>query len=335
VWDGVRGHSANVAAFRRAVGRNRLAHAYLLVGPQGVGKRLFARKVAQCLFCTTFADADLEACGTCPSCRQVLVSTHPDLLEIGCPPGKTTLPISLIRGEDSKPSSGLCYQLELSPMQAPRRIAIVDDAELMNDESANAFLKTLEEPPPGAVIFMLATDLDRIMPTIRSRCQPLQFTPLATTDITTLLMEQQLVTAPQQAQEIAQLAEGSMAVARELLEPEVRQLRSTVAKHLQLPQLQPLAAVEEVLAALEALGNETATQRLYAGWVVRFAVEELRGKAAAAGTESAIELIGSMQDRCLEAVEQLKQFTPVPLCLEALFDGLARLQRGNIQPPGK
>ncbi|MEZ6064931.1 MAG: ATP-binding protein [Planctomycetaceae bacterium] len=153
-WDDIRGHDTQLAMFRRAIARGRVAHAYLFLGPPGVGKRLIAHRIAQCLFCQTHADSELRACGICSACKQVKSGTHSDLMSIGLPPGKRELPISLLLGEpDRRGREGLLHDLSLRPMSADRRIAIIDDADRMNDESANALLKTLEEPPPGRFCF--------------------------------------------------------------------------------------------------------------------------------------------------------------------------------------
>src|SRR5688572_4728736 len=100
IWEQLRQHRPQVDMFRRAVGRERLGHAYLFIGPEGVGKRLVARGIAQSLFCERISENELDACGECPACRQVLAGTHPDLLTVACPEGKREIPIKLMVGED-------------------------------------------------------------------------------------------------------------------------------------------------------------------------------------------------------------------------------------------
>ncbi|MCA9081573.1 MAG: hypothetical protein KDA58_13500, partial [Planctomycetaceae bacterium] len=170
IWDRLKGHQTQVEMFRRAIDRQRLAHAYLLVGSHGIGKRLFVHLLAQCLFCDQHAEEELLACGRCSGCKQVLAGTHPDLLEVGCPKGKKELPIELLVGPpERRGREGLCHDLALRPMSASRRIALINDAELMNEASANALLKTLEEPPRDSLIFLTTPDTEPILPTIRSR----------------------------------------------------------------------------------------------------------------------------------------------------------------------
>ena len=330
IWDSIKGHAAQVEHFRRAVSRQRLAHAYLLVGTHGIGKRLFARTLAQCLFCERMEESELDACGECPQCQQVRANTHPDLLTVECPEGKRELPVALLMGSrERRGREGLCYELALRPMSATRRVAIVDDAELMSEESANGLLKTLEEPPQGSIIFLLTPDTDSILPTIRSRCQPVQFAPLSDADLTDLILEQHLTDDASTASQTAVLAQGSLSTAKELLEPELRGLRAVVVHHLSAPGIQPLRTVADVTAALDKFGSDSSVQRKYAGWVVQFAVEQLRLKLHKVNDPTQADILGTMLERCLETELHLRQTMPVPMCLEALFDALARIQRGG------
>jgi DNA polymerase III subunit delta' len=333
MWQHLRGHQRLIELFRRAIRRHRGAHAYLLIGPEGIGKRLFARTLAQCLFCPQVLDEDLDACGECPSCRQMRAGTHPDLLEVACPEGKRELPIGLIAGsDDRRGQEGLCYELAMKPMTAGRRIAIIDDAQTMNVEAANALLKTLEEPPAGSILFLLAPSVDAILPTIRSRCQPVMFPPLSDTDVAELLVELNWVSDAAIAAETAALCEGSLSTAQQLLRPELRQLRDTLLKALARTPLQPLQVTADVQAALEELGSDTAAQRRYAGWVTRFCVESLRSRLRDVGqtTPDEVDRLSAQIERCLDAEGHLAQSMPVPLCLEGLFDDLARIDRGAV-----
>ncbi|MCA9117094.1 MAG: hypothetical protein KDA79_18610, partial [Planctomycetaceae bacterium] len=141
VWEQLRGHAGKAEMFRRSVGRGRLSHAWLFSGPAGTGRRLFAHLLAQCLFCTEVEDSLLEACGHCHNCRQMQAGSHPDLLEVACPPDKSVLPIeSLVGVTERRGREGLCYELSLRPMSASRRVAVINDAQLMNPDGANSLL---------------------------------------------------------------------------------------------------------------------------------------------------------------------------------------------------
>ncbi len=157
-WSTLVGHAAQVGMLRRAAERGRLGSTLLFAGPHGIGKRRIAMSVAQSLFCERHVEAELLACGECSACKQVAAHTHPDLIVVRRPPGKAVLPIALFVGEDeSRGKEGMCHELSLRPMSAGRRIAIIDEAELMGDEAANALLKTLEEPPRSLSSFCWRT----------------------------------------------------------------------------------------------------------------------------------------------------------------------------------
>ena len=151
--------------------RGRLASSYLFVGPEGIGKRTFALKLAKTLLCQSYAQREdvaegvaeskevsqefsnlnvsLEPCGRCESCRLALAGNHPDLFEISRPTGKQSLPIELFIGDRAhRNQAGMCHQIAMRPMLGQRRVAIIDDADYLRQESAYCLLKTLEVPPP-------------------------------------------------------------------------------------------------------------------------------------------------------------------------------------------
>ncbi len=178
-----------------------------------------------------------------PSCKQVQAGSHPDLLVVERPEGKQELPIDLLIGApDKRGREGLCHDLALRPMSASRRVAIIDDAHTMNDASANALLKTLEEPPSGSILFLTAPESASILSTIRSRCQPILFSPLSPENLTELLIEQGLETDRAQAARNRFLSEGSLEVAQQLHSPELRSIRAAVYRQLAASNFQSLAA---------------------------------------------------------------------------------------------
>ena len=345
IWDRVRGHQTQVEMFRQSIRAGRFAQAYLLVGPEGIGKRLFVKALAQCLFCQKFPDEDLEACGVCSACRQMEAGSHPDLLEVGCPEGKSILPIELIAGsQERRGREGLCYDISLRPMAASRRIAIIDDANRMNPESQNALLKTLEEPPAYATLFLLAPQAEALLPTIRSRCQAVRFAPLADDVLAGLLLEQGLIADRSEAEALAALSEGSFTVALQLLNPEIRRLRETLFSGLGSPRYNPLEIAKALLEGIEEIGGDTHQKRQTAGWLARFAVEFFRQLLLALtgpgvspipqvsrfaerlNREFCEDLEGVMSclDRCVEAERQIQRNAPAQMVFECLFADLGR-----------
>ena len=170
------GQETAEAAFEASRARGRLHHAWLLTGPEGVGKATFAYRAARRLLGAPREpglgplDVDPEH----PVSRQVAARSHPDLmvLEREGPDGK---PRRVIPVDDARK---LAEFFSKSPASAPHRVAIIDAADDLNSNAANAILKTLEEPPPKGVLLMVAHAPGRLLPTIRSRCRRLAFAPL-------------------------------------------------------------------------------------------------------------------------------------------------------------
>src|SRR3954447_19844603 len=170
------GHEAAEQAFEVSRARGRLHHAWLLTGPEGVGKATFAYRAARRLL---GAPEDpphgvLGANPDHPVSRQIIAHAHPDLfvLERLGEDGKVrkVIPVDEARG--------LSEFFSKSPASAPHRVAIIDAADDLNTNAANAILKTLEEPPPRGVLLMVAHSPGRLLPTIRSRCRRLAFVGL-------------------------------------------------------------------------------------------------------------------------------------------------------------
>lgn len=333
--------------FRRAVQRGRTAHAYLFLGPAGIGKRFVARRIAQALFCGRREPTDLDACGDCSACKQILSGAHPDLLTVSLPEGKKELPIEAFVGaDDRRGREGLLKELSLRPMSASRRIAIIDDADRMNEASANALLKTLEEPPPDSILILISASSDALLPTIRSRCQPLLFGALSDADVAELLIQNEWERDPAAANEIARLSGGSLDTARQLLQPGLRALREGIANLFAQTPFDAVEGAEGMLKSLEDLGGGAAGQREHASWWLRFAVDFLR-QALAPEVEVAPAVerfrrayppddpqaagrIADVLDRCLQAESQLHQSMPVPLCVESLLYDVGRILRGAL-----
>ena len=184
-----------VDALQGAMRSNRLPHAYIFCGPPGVGKALTARALARFLLC----DAPLvdqptghaDACGRCRQCQLSDHQSHPDLTVYRKPATAALFPIDMVtRRPSSADTPTINESVQYTPMQAARRVTIIDDAELMTESAANAFLKTFEEAPEGSYLILLVTSLDRLLPTIRSRGRLVRFRALPAEFVAQLLLEQ-------------------------------------------------------------------------------------------------------------------------------------------------
>lgn len=254
-WQNIRGHDAVVEHFRRLIASGRLPHAMLFVGPPSVGKSTFARALARALLCTENPPELLQPCGHCPSCKQVDVETHPDLIIARRPEEKQVIPVDTIRDD-------VCAKLALKPMMGKNRVAIVEDADYLNEESSNAFLKTLEEPGPGSVLILIGTSPDNQLDTIVSRCQVVKFQPLSAADIESILLEKQLVTTTEEARKLADGAEGSIARALALADQTYRGLFETVVSELaETPNPVAPSIAKQIEDHIKNCNKEAAIQR--------------------------------------------------------------------------
>ena len=340
-WHQIEGHDAQVEQFRRRIERDRLAGTYLFVGTAGIGKRMFAMQLAQALFCDRNSDVALKACGQCAACQQVAAGTHPDLLLVEKPPEKNVLPIELFIGRrERRMREGLCHDLGLKPFSAARRIAVIDDAQLLNEESANCLLKTLEEPPPGAMIVLISIDEDQVLSTIRSRCQTIRFRPLDVEHVAEILLREGSISDVAEAHRIAAESAGSMRQAQTIASPEYRQFQQNFCARLAESTCDNQALVEMVAGFIDSGGRDAPARRDRARQVVGMAVEFFRqvlrsgsGLEPAEGYDQDFptalvdaETLVRCAERCIETLEQIDSFVHQSAWLECWLDDLTRIR---------
>jgi DNA polymerase-3 subunit delta' len=333
-WQRVRGHEAQIRAFERVVQRGRLAHAYLFTGPPGIGKRLFAEELAKALLCEAPAGKRLEACDHCAACTQIAAGTHADYFVAGRPEESLELPIAVMRE--------FCQKFGLKPARGRGKVAILDDADDLNEEAANCFLKTLEEPPPKSVLLLIGSSADRLLPTIVSRCQVVHFQPL-TEEVVKELLVTQGVEDQALVQRVARLSGGSPGQARALADPAVWEFRRTLLEALARPDSDSVTLAQAWIHFVEEAGKEAAAQRRRATLVLRLLIQFLTAALTltVGGTPHVVDpadlpileqfahrfdaeqLLG-MLDRCLESDWQIERRVQLVLVLEALLDALGR-----------
>jgi DNA polymerase-3 subunit delta' len=206
----IRGQETAVRFLRGVIANQRIASAYLFAGREGIGKATTALAFALMLNCEEPGDDD--ACTRCDSCRKIVNGNHPDLFLIEPEKEGRAIKIDQIREIER--------QIGFSPVSARYRVMIIDPADRMTDEAANAFLKTLEEPPPHNVFILTARDPGDLFPTIVSRCQQVPFKPLAPEYIADFLTRE-LDLDRERARLVARLSEGSLGRAQKLANDEV------------------------------------------------------------------------------------------------------------------
>ncbi|HYB90851.1 MAG TPA: hypothetical protein VEC38_07390 [Candidatus Binataceae bacterium] len=244
--NGIRGHR-EIAERLFAELAARPSHAYLFSGPRGVGKALVAACLAHGLLCERAAGpkfcctpercpvreasgqpgggrsrarAQSLRCDCCAACVQVASGVHPDFIRIGRAPGRTDVLIEQVRE--------LIAGLGTKPSRAQVRVAIIDDAETLNIPAQNALLKTLEEPPGHAIIFVVTASERALLDTVRSRTRAVRFAALSVADIEAILMARG-VTDASRAGAIARLSRGSAARAIALVDGDEPPMKDLLA----------------------------------------------------------------------------------------------------------
>jgi DNA polymerase-3 subunit delta' len=262
-WSTVIGQSRIKDLLKHSIASKQLAHAYLFYGIRGIGKQAMAIEFARTLLC---ARQQSDPCDDCTNCRKVGSLQHPDVrIVFPLPAGKNektgedplaTLDaeqIDLVREQINLKAQNPYHQIQIpkanfikinsvrdikrissmSSVQGDRKIFLIFDADQMNPEASNSLLKTLEEPTENTLLILTSSEKDRLLPTIISRCQMIQFSPLRDAEVSSAL-EMKDGVAHDEALVVAKIAQGSYTVAKELLPTSV------------------LAEREEVLAFLRA-----------------------------------------------------------------------------------
>lgn len=375
-WDTVIDQRRAVETLRRAIERGRVAHAYLFHGPDGVGKKAAALAFARALQCE---EAGPDSCGACTACRKVERMVHPDVHvilpqprgadaeEVGerlqllgknpyatvdfmrrpalDDPEKTSnkqvwIHVDRIRSE-------LQAKVRYRPLEGAYTFALLVDADRMNPEAANAFLKLLEEPGPEVVLVLTTSKLDVLLPTILSRCQHVRFDPLSSKAIEEALVARQ-DSSSQQAVTLGRMADGSYARALELAQRESLQAQRQLAlDFIRSAYIHDIDKLSDQVEQMKRMGREPVKQLL--GLVISW----LRDVVLYRNLEDAEQLVNIDQQEAIvrfseavaeadlegmvqlseEAIRLIQRNVRVDLVLMALAHALWRAMRGEA--PGE
>ncbi|MBI5409863.1 MAG: DNA polymerase III subunit delta' [Nitrospirae bacterium] len=225
------GQEQAVGTLQGCVAKNRIPHALLFAGDEGVGKRLTAVNFAKTLNCNPshppltkggtrggdlFLPADsnpqpptpnplIDSCDQCPSCIKIDKAGHPDVFFLEPQGDGDQIRVDAIRELEEA--------LSYKPFEGNYKIAVIDNAEKMNQATANAFLDTLESPPSQSIIILVSSRPDMLLPTIRSRCRRISFTPLPVDTMSGLLKEKSKKLGNEQALLLSELSGGRLGYA--------------------------------------------------------------------------------------------------------------------------
>lgn len=213
----VEGQTRAVSALSKSLASGAVAHAWLFMGPEGVGKELTATRFAQALTCP---EQPMVGCGTCGSCLRVMKRNHPDVTWV-LPEDEQVIRGWAGRSDfDHTPSRdirveqvrALQERLAFRALESKYKVSLLVGADAMNPQAQNALLKTLEEPPKDTVLVLITAMPDRLLPTIRSRCAKAWFSPLDDALVAKKLLELSKKKLDEaQAKQVAAMAGGSLA----------------------------------------------------------------------------------------------------------------------------
>lgn len=252
--------------FLEGIRSKRISHSYIIHGEHGMGKMMVAKAFAMTLLCEAGGD---EPCMECHSCKQCLSDNNPDIIYL-----QHEKP-NLISVDEVR--SQLVSDISLKPYSYGYKIYIIEDAQLMNVQAQNSMLKTIEEPPEYAVVLLLTTNIERLLPTVQSRCVTLNMQPLEKDTIKQYLMNQERV-VDYQADVVSAFAGGNLGRAKDLVSsPEFMEMQEEV---VQLMRYIREMQAYEVVAAVKRVSEYKYTVQDYLDFMLIWFRDVLLYKAS-------------------------------------------------------
>ena len=246
IFSDILGHEHAREGLIHAIKNDRLHHALLFSGPSGIGKSMIARSMIQAMLCENSTREQLQKCMKCRNCHRIASNIHPDVIEIDEP--TATIKIETIRDLQKK----LIYFF----YEAARRFVIIQDVHKMQDAAANCLLKTLEEPEPHTTFILITSQIQRLLPTIVSRCQLVRFAPFSMDEISQFLVRRGMT--EDDADQISALSGGSIGTALELSSSEYeKEVTSTFEE-----MLSPSSSLDAFLTASGLKGKKSMAEHL-------------------------------------------------------------------------
>ena len=235
------GHRDIIQYIQDAVKQNKVSHAYIMNGQRGSGKKLLAKLFAMTLQCET---GSTDSCGECKSCIQAHNNNQPDIITI-----RHEKPASISVDDIREQLNG---DIMIKPYSSPYKIYIIPEADLLTVQAQNALLKTIEEPPEYAVIFLLTENADSLLPTIRSRCVMLKLRNIKDKLVKKYLMEQ-LEVPDYQAEVCAAFAQGN--IGRAILLAKSEHFNEIKEEAIQLLKYIDEMELHEIVSAIKEINK--------------------------------------------------------------------------------
>lgn len=305
------GHDAAERTLDDAMASGRLHHAWLFTGPAGIGKATLAYRFARAVFA---GGGRLEVEPARPVFRRVAKGSHADLLTLELPVDETTgkpkgeIPVAAVRT--------VAPFLHLTAIEGGWRVVVVDGAEYLNRNAANALLKVLEEPPARALILLVCAAPGRLLPTIRSRCRTLRLQPLGDATVDALLTRYDPALTPDERGALVRLGEGSIGRALALAHADGVRLSGLVADVLAAAPRLPVVQMQHVAEVIGRAEKETPAYSTFMTLLRASLSQAVRAAAAGQGDEP---------QRRLAAARPLAEWGEVWHALTQLQDETERL----------
>jgi DNA polymerase-3 subunit delta' len=307
----IKGQEEPIRRLVSSIKNNRIAPSYIFAGPKGSGRCLLALNFAEALNC---ADREDFPCDVCPSCRKIARGVHPDVRIITSETKGGEITIRKIRDIES--------EIILKPYEGRCKVFIVKDAHLLNNEAANSFLKTLEEPPPNSVLILIAERPSDLPPTVVSRCQIIRVRPLGTEYLTQLLIAEYGI-EKRKAESLSRICEGRLGKFKEIGNGILTQRDAVLQKFSGEEYLEDLSA--------SARGELSDELSVLAGWYRDISVfkatqdadlimnydrlDDIKNAAGSHSADELLEILGSI----LKAKEEIESNINPKLALSAML----------------
>ncbi len=319
------GNEKNKEYFSKATDAGKLSHAYIISGPSGSGKSVLADNIAAGLLCPS---SGVLVCGKCPACKKSMTGNHPDIIRV------THEKPRLIRVEEIRDQ--VVGTIDTKPYYGPYKIYIIEDAHLMNENAQNALLKTIEEPPAYAVIFLLTPNSDGLLETVRSRCIKIE-TALISDDVVTDFLVKHCKISESKAAEFAAYAHGNLGLAKKLAEKKDASTQDAIS--FLLASLSSMDAFE-VKTKAQALADSDTDEVLdtmmlwFRDVLVKKAADGFRlyfvDESAVIKAQASVLSYENLNDIC-EGIEAAREQLAFNVGAAAAFCGLLLKIRGFLQ----